>query len=331
MSQNKFTGMNRRSFVAAGSLAGASLLMPRLSFAGSGNVVAGIGLDAYYASYVVADELGFWKQEGLDFSFKQFDDGSLGYDAIATGNADIASATMFSQMQRVDKGVELYAVAAIAASGKLFSIVAQEDITKPEDLIGKTIAFPRGTIAHYLFTQYASKRGLPLDQIEQKSVPAPESIAAITRGDINAFLLWEPWPTRALSLAPGTHKLATLDVDNINVVNWLCVGPSLINDVPRLSATLRALQAASQHIEANREEAADIVAKRLRLPREDAAFQVNNINYSMDFSKDRVMHDYTTLSEFAIQVGRIQKAPPVEAMIRPEFMQSVNPSLAKGW
>src|SRR5690606_28961369 len=120
-------------------------------------------------------------------------------------------------------------------------------------------------------------------------------------------------------------------VDNINVVNWLCVGPSLIDDVPRLSATLRALQAASQHIEANREETADIVAKRLRLPREDAAVQGNNSNYSMDFSKDRVMHDYTTRSEFALQVGRIQKAPPMEAMSRPEFMQSVNPSLAQRW
>ncbi|MCZ7560661.1 MAG: ABC transporter substrate-binding protein [Burkholderiaceae bacterium] len=230
---------HRRALIgAAGALA---LLggLPASVRASEAKVVAGIGLDSYYATYIVAKELGLWSKAGIDFSYRQFDDGSLGYDAIATGNADMASATMYSMLQRVDKGIKLYAVAAVASSGTLFSIVARPEVKKPEDLVGKTVAYPRGTIAHYLFNQYVTKRRLPLDQIKQKNVPAPESVAALTRGDIDAFLLWEPWPSRALNLVQGAHKLANLGEDNINVVNWLCVGPSLINDEPKLLAILR--------------------------------------------------------------------------------------------
>mgnify|MGYP001411161047 CR=1 FL=1 len=331
MKHQSDTPISRRRVVIATAATALSTTFPQQGWAANKKITAAIGLDSYYATYVVAKELGLWEKAGIDFNFRQFDDGSLGWDAIATGNADLASATLYSLLQRVDKGVKLYPVAAIAASGTLFSIVARSEIKKPEDLIGKTVAFPIGGIAHFLFNQYAAKRNLPLDKIKQKNVPAPESIAAISRGDVDAFLLWEPWPTRAMNLVPGTHKLANLGDDGINVINWLAVGPSLIGDQKSLVSILKVLNDASNYIQNNKKEAIQITSKTLRLPQADVSHQIENINYSMDFSKDRVMSDYNALIDFALQVGRIKSRPNAAEIIHPEFIKLVDPKLATGW
>ncbi|HNQ31877.1 MAG TPA: ABC transporter substrate-binding protein [Candidatus Woesebacteria bacterium] len=295
------------------------------------SVRAGLGLDAFYATYLVAEELGYWKNANINFSYSHFDDGSIAYDAIASGNADIASATFNSLLQRTDKGLKLWAVAPIARSGKLFSIVAKKDIKSPKDLENKKVAIQNGGITQMLFQRYAKENNINTQNIGFVHVAAPESVAALKRGDVDAFLLWEPWPSRALSLMNDVHKLGTMADYKIYVYNWLVVGESLINKRPEMERILAVLNQATSFINNNKDKVVDIVSKRFRLSKDDAIFQISNIDYVMDFSKDIVLQHYKVESEFALNAKKIKQIPPVDSVIRPEFLRSVDAKLTAGW
>lgn len=294
-------------------------------------VRAGLGLDAFYATYLVAEELGYWKNSNINFSYSHFDDGSIAYDAIVSGNADIASATFNSLLQRTDKGLKLWAIAPIARSGKLFSIVAKKDIKTPKELEGRKVAVQNGGITQMLFQRYAKENNLDLKKIEFIHVAAPESVAALRRGDVDAFLLWEPWPSRAISLMNNVHKLGSMADYKIYVYNWLVVGESLINKPNELNKILFALKQATDFISNNKDKTIDIVAKKFRLSKEDAAFQIENIDYTMDFSKNIVFEHYKVESEFALNARKIKQIPPIETAVKAEFIKNLDPKLATGW
>src|SRR5262249_55129035 len=145
---------------------------------------------------------------GLETSYKPFDDGNIALDALLTGSADIGSTSEFGGLARWDRGGKLYVTSYGITSQQQIGLAARAEIKKPEDLLGKTVAFPRASGAHYYFGRYMKKYKLPQDRIKIKHLQAPEMVAALERRDIDAFFLWEPWLTKAVQRVPGARILA---------------------------------------------------------------------------------------------------------------------------
>jgi len=55
------------------------------------------------------------------------------------------------------KGGKLYVSSYSSISGKQIGLAARDDIKKPEDLIGRTVAYPRATGGHLYFVRYLKK------------------------------------------------------------------------------------------------------------------------------------------------------------------------------
>src|SRR6185437_16896473 len=122
--------------------------------------------------------------------------------------------------------------------------------------IGKTIAYPQFTSGHYFFYYYSKKYNLPVDKIKIKVVPAPETVAAMARGDIDAFFLWEPWPTKAMQLVPGAHMMAWAKDEGLNFSVYIYYSEGLVKDHERALAVTRSLIDATEFCAANPAEAA---------------------------------------------------------------------------
>src|SRR6266403_2097171 len=166
------------------------------------------GIDALYVPFVVAAELKIFEKYGLETSFKPFDDGNVALDALLTGNSDIGATTELGGLSRWDKGGKLYVTSYSSTSGKQIGLAGRDDIKKPEDLIVRTVAYPRATGVHLYFRRYVKKYNLPVDKIKVKLMQAPEMVAALERRDIDAFFLWEPWLDKAAQLVQGARVLA---------------------------------------------------------------------------------------------------------------------------
>lgn len=305
--------------------------MPRIARAEATKVTAAIGVDLYYATYLLAHHLGLFKERGLDFSYSNFDNGATALDALMTGSADINSSTLLSMLPRFEKTGNMYATSSIAAAGKLYSVVTKTETKSVQELVGKKLGLPVDGIAAYLFQQFAASNKLPQDQIALVNITPPEAVAALARGDVDGILLWEPWPSKVLDLVPDTHRLRNLAEDGIYVTNWLYMGQALADDKGRAEATLSALVAASEYMKSHRDETIAVAAEGFKLKPEDAGFQYDNLDFTMAFGKDKFTKDFDPLAAFAIAKGRIKAAPPMETIVKPQFMTAVAADRAQGW
>ena len=100
------------------------------------------------------------------------------------------------------------------------------------------------------------------------NVEAPEMLAAIERGDIDGFAVWEPWPTRTLMTVKGTKILQTAEgiYNNINFV-YMNRGWIEKNKATAEKFMLSLVQA-NDLIEKDRPAAASMVSKFLKMPLE---------------------------------------------------------------
>src|SRR5262249_32111644 len=74
-------------------------------------------------------------------------------------------------------------------------------------LKGKRVGVAKGTGGEIFWNRVVDKLKLNPADYQIVDVEAPEMVAAIERGDIDAFATWEPWPTRALLNVKGTKIL----------------------------------------------------------------------------------------------------------------------------
>ena len=325
-------GMTRRAF---GLSLGPGMYVLGITVAsGAPNkkVPTSTGIDALYAPFVVAAERKFFEKHGLETSFKPFDDGNVALDAILTGSSDIGATTELGGLSRWDKGGKLYVTSYSSTSGQQIGLAGRDDIKKPEDLIGRTVAYPRATGGHLYFIRYMKKYNLPMDKIKVKLLQAPEMVAALERRDIDAFFLWQPWLDKAAQLVQGARVLARSGDDGVFILtSYDYYSQGLIDDPPRATAATRALMEATDFCTTDPDEAARLTGKAFRIPEADMKVYMSRMRYRMEMPKDVVLGNFKGAAELAQAEGIIKKMPDWTDFIRPQFMKEVAPDRAAGW
>jgi taurine transport system substrate-binding protein len=325
-------GMTRRAFSVSFGAGMGMLAMPVWSNAAVKNVPMSTGIDALFAPFVVAAERKMFAKYDLETSFKPFDDGNVALDAILTGSSDIGATTELGGLARWDKGGKLYVSSYSSTSRKQIGVASRDDIKKPEDLIGRTVGYPRATGGHLYFVKYVKKYNLPVDKIKVKTLQAPEMVAALERRDIDAFFLWEPWLTKAEQLVQGAHVLARSGDDNVYVLtSYNYYSQGLIDDRPRAVGATKALMEAADFCATNPDEAAALTAKAFRIPEPDMKVYMSRMVYRMEMPKAVVTENFKGAAELALAEGIIKKMPDWNDFLRPQIIKEVAPDRAEGW
>jgi NitT/TauT family transport system substrate-binding protein len=305
--------------------------LPAFAQAKTKRVFAATGLDTYYVPFAITADKKMFEKLGYDFSYKPFDDGSAALDAVITSNADLGGSNQVGALARWDRGGRLFPVATLDWSSTLHALVARQGINKPEDLIGKTIAYPNFSSGHFFFDYYATKYKLPLDKIKVKVVPAPETVVAMDRGDIDAFFLWEPWPTKARELVKGAHVMAWGKDEGLNFSVYIYFSEGLVKDPERARAVMRTLIESTEYCAANPGEAAKSAAKAFRVSEAEARGYVDKLTFRVELPKKETMANFQEAADFALKVGLIKRMPDWNDFIHPEFIKDVAPDRAPGW
>ena len=322
----------RRAFTLSFGAGLFVLGLPAAGRAALKKVPTSTGIDALFAPFVVAAERKMFEKYDLETSFKPFDDGNIALDAILTGSSDIGATTELGGLARWDRGGKLYVTSYSSTSRKQIGVAARREITKPDDLIGRTVGYPRATGGHLYFLNYVKKYNLPLDKITVKTLQAPEMVAALERRDIDAFFLWEPWLTKAEQLVDGAHVLARSGDDNVYVLtSYNYYSQGLVDDHPRAVGATKALMDAADFCAANPDEAARLTAKAFRIAEPDMKLYMSRMVYRMEMPKDVVRANFRAAAEMALAENIIKKMPDWNDFIRPQIIKEVAPDRAVGW
>jgi NitT/TauT family transport system substrate-binding protein len=285
----------------------------------------------------VAIDPGFFEKRGINAEIVSLANGNLGLDLVATGDADLGTSTEAGGVVRRSKGAPLYVLGMGALSGLNNSIVASEDIQSPEDLEGKKIGFPAGSSANYFFHRYVQKHGLDASAITAVNADPPELTAALNRGDIDGFFLWDPWPDQAVETIPGMHILARSGDDDVYFAQqYFYGGERMINDQPLASATLDAIIEGNTWLsdEANLPQAAEILAGYYEMEPENALRLLKLWNWGTVAFSPQTRENIIGAQEFLIEAGQIEQMLPdadLNDYLRPDAMKAIHPELVTGF
>jgi ABC-type nitrate/sulfonate/bicarbonate transport system substrate-binding protein len=158
----------------------------------------------------MAFEKGFYKDEGLDVTYRLFPSGTTAFQAFQTGQGDIVMTGDLPSVQYFFNSKQNYrTIAVIERDAKGYVVVATKDIKKPQDLIGKTVATRVGSTGSWFVSEYLTKNKVDPKTVTVKNLDTQVLPAALCGGEIAAFFIWQPVGSRTLEICPDkAHYLS---------------------------------------------------------------------------------------------------------------------------
>lgn len=206
--------MQRRHFIASG-IAAASL--PNLAFAQTLEkpkctiAVGGKNL-FYYLPLTIAEQLGYFKDEGLDLTIVDFAGGARALQAVVGGSADVVSGAFEHTVNMQFKGQPMRAFALQGLAPQI--VLGVNPKTMPNfktvaDLKGKKIGVTApGSSTNVLVNFVLAKAGLKPSDVSIVGVGASNgAVAAMRSGQIDAMSNLDPVVT--LLQRSGDLKIVT--------------------------------------------------------------------------------------------------------------------------
>lgn len=220
---------------------------PAAAPAKSASIKVGVlGLHADAGAYI-AQERGYFKDEGIDVELITFRSGGEMVAPLATGQIHVgggaASASLFNAIKReipikvvADRGYipESWGGGSVIAARK--DLVESGQLKGFEDLKGKTIAINiKGASAEYAVAKMLEKGKLTFAEIKMVEMPFPDMLVALGNKSIDVAVQNEPFITigkRRGVLA--SWKSRNEVVPNHQIAMWL-YSPEFIKNQPDLA------------------------------------------------------------------------------------------------
>jgi len=158
----------------------------------------------------MAIEHGYFKEQGLDVDYRVFPSGTTALQTFRTGQGDIVMTGDLPSVQYFFNNPGQYQTfVAIERDAKGYVVIARKDIKKPQDLVGKTVATRVGSTGSWFVSEYLAKNGVDPKSVPVKNLDTQLLPAALCKGDISAFFIWQPIGSRTLEICPNdAHQLS---------------------------------------------------------------------------------------------------------------------------
>ena len=142
----------------------------------------------------VAEDQGFFEENGLDVTIKGYGSGKACADALIAGEADIATSADFVFVSNSFDYTDLRVFGTVATA-QVKELIARKDkgITTIDDLAGKKIGVTRRSGAEFLFGVFLTLNALSYKDVELVDLKPSEMMGAISNGDVDAVFVWDPY------------------------------------------------------------------------------------------------------------------------------------------
>lgn len=239
----------------------------------------------------VADAKGYFKDEGLDISIKQYPSGKNALEGMFNQEVDIATSSEIPVVMRSFDRNDFSIIATIGTSDKEAKIIARKDhgINKPSDLTGKKIATQQDSAVHYFLSMYLLYNKIQETNVKIIYLKAEEIAPALINGTVDAMSMRDPFTEQAQD-ALGDNavefNMPGIYVKKFNIVST----KKLIIDKPEtIEKVLKALLKAERFIQKNRAESIKIAAKASKLESTYVASVWDIYKYEVSFEQSLII------------------------------------------
>ncbi|MEW6165383.1 MAG: NrtA/SsuA/CpmA family ABC transporter substrate-binding protein [Pseudomonadota bacterium] len=234
----------------------------------------------------IAQEQGYYDKVGLDIELQGFPSGKAATDALAAGKIDVATAAEFVVASRSFKEADLRVLANICHYRNK-GIVARRDsgIEQPADLKGKKIGVTVPSGSEYALHVFLALNGVKLSDVEIVPTPAPEIVAALAAGKVDAISTWEPHVRKAQDSLGENASL--FEGSSFDTYLLLLTREANTQTQPRaLKKLLRAMVMAEDWLRVHPEEAKAFIAKRFKVEGDYVANLWPRMNFTVNLPQE---------------------------------------------
>jgi ABC-type nitrate/sulfonate/bicarbonate transport system substrate-binding protein len=283
------------------------------------------GVDPVFSAYYVAQQEGLFKKHGLDVRINTGPSGSAMVAFLINGQIESAFGSEIAGVSNHNLDPNVVVVAQATRLVRWIAVLGR-NIDTLDQLRGKKIGIARGSGGEVFWLAMLDKLKLNPADYTVVNVEAPEMVAALERGNIDAYAVWEPWVTRGLASVKNTKVLR--DQEGILEQGvYIYMNRAWIQKNPGpAEAFIRALADATEIINGDRKRAAKDVSDFLK--NLDPAL-VEQLMTKLRF--EMVFDDFTVslfrLAEAQLkQQGKLTKPLDYGTFFYPDLMRKVLPA-----
>lgn len=226
--------------------------------------------------------------DGYSVEYSELTTGPEQTQALASGDIQFLNAVgATSVILSASNGADIKIISTYSRSPKAFMLFSKDDsIQSAEDLRGKKVAGPKGTILHELLIAYLGTAGMTVDDIEFVSMGIPDSQAALTGGSVDAALLAGP---AAYNLQKDGFPVVTDGTGLTDATIVTATSGKFYKENPELvKKFLEGQKQVLDFIDQNYDEAVALTAKETELTEEAVKEMYQMYDFSMDITSQDI-------------------------------------------
>ncbi len=263
----------------------------------------------------VAEDQGFFEENGLDVTIKGYASGKACADALLVGEADIATSADFVFVSNSFDYTDLRVLGTVATK-QIKELVARKDkgITTINDLIGKKIAVKEKSGAEFQLGVFLVFNGISQEDVELVYLKPSEMLDAISNEDVDAVFVWDPYLYN-IKRELGEDVVSWFGAEDFYFV--LLTKEDWIENNPAADERfMKSVLEAEDYIKDNSEEAKEFVKNRFD-------YESDYIDYSWPKQEFAVILEQAMLITFEDQARWSIKQGLTEATEVPNYLDYI--------
>ncbi len=281
-----------------------------------------------YGPFYLAQEKGFFEEEGIELNFINEQLDSARKDAFKAGMLDCEAGTIDLLVSKRAFDTPIVAVMEIDESLGVDGIVANSNIKSLADLIGKKVALARDDVGETFISCVFFEEGLPFEKLNIVSKKPDEVAQAFLSNETDAVVTWEPYLTDALKKSGAHLLISSKDKPGI-IIDTLNLREDLVKNNPGLvKGLMRGWFKAINYYKEQPIEASNIIAKHYDMTPEQYRKSVLVLKWD-DYAKQNTPEECLRLIETFNVISNIKY---LNARIpnKPDAKSAINNTLLKG-
>ena len=309
------------------------LCIDALPAAAQVHVSVGMASGVNQVTSLIADEKGFFKDEGLAVDRKPIARGNLAVEAIASGSMQFAEVSDVVFFAAVTHGIPLIALGdgSRGFTGKMIAVPDHRPVKTLADMKGDHIGLQVGTGLQGVFLMLLQKEGLKESDFRTSNVRVVDMPTAMESSPpaFDAVLGWDPMMTRIVKSGRGKEVISAEQFQQMAGITYpllLVASKSYIDgNHDTVQHFVNAYAKAQKYVREHPDDALQIYMQTIR---QSGAKLDEDVVKKMMFEVPKfigvniIPSDWTELGnsrDFLFAKGQIQDKPDLKAIIDPSF------------
>ena len=230
-------------------------------------VTVGVSKSFVSIPVYIAQKQGFFSDEGLDVTLKEYTSGKKATQALLAGQVAISTVADMPVVFNSFKRQDFCIIATFTYSFPFIKIIARTDsgIKKGVDLKGKKVGANRGTSSHFFLGVFLIHNRLSISDVEMINIRTVDLPDALKNKEVDAISVWQPYTQKAMQLL-GDNAIELPSAEIYRTTFNFAVMKIFAKEHPEiLQKLLRAIDKAATFIKKDREKAQEIIAGSFNL------------------------------------------------------------------